>query len=161
VKQYESYEPLPGRKIQGKLTLRENIADVAGLQVAYDAYKLSPGGNAAPVIDGFTGDQRFFLGWAQSWCRNYREANLIQPSSLSRGMPCFSRPSSESASGDYVVSDTGFRGNSSEPITAAPTSPPITPSDHSIGNLPPKASLSHAIFSPTKTSTRASAYLSR
>jgi putative endopeptidase len=76
--QYDLYEPLPGMHVQGKLTLGENIADLAGLTVAYDAYKASLGGKPAPVLDGFTGDQRFYLGWAQVWRRSYREANLRQ-----------------------------------------------------------------------------------
>ena len=78
VKQYDTYEPLPGLHVQGALTLGENIADLAGLTVAYDAYHAALGGKAAPVIDGMTGDQRFFLGWAQVWRRNYREQNLSQ-----------------------------------------------------------------------------------
>ncbi len=78
VAQYDAYEPLPGRHIQGQLTLGENIADLAGLTVAYDAYRHSLGGRAAPTLGGFTGDQRFYLGWAQIWRRKYREANLIQ-----------------------------------------------------------------------------------
>ena len=78
VTQYDAYEPLPGMKVQGGLTLGENIADLAGLTVAYDAYKASLGGKPAPVLEGFTGDQRFYLGWAQVWRRNYREANLRQ-----------------------------------------------------------------------------------
>ena len=76
--QYDAYEPLPGLHVNGKLTLGENVADLAGLTVAYDAYKKSLAGKAAPTIDGFTGDQRFYLGWAQVWRRNYREANLRQ-----------------------------------------------------------------------------------
>jgi putative endopeptidase len=78
VAQYDAYEPLPGRHVQGALTLGENIADLAGLTVAYDAYRHSLGGRAARVIDGMTGDQRFYLGWAQIWRRKYREANLLQ-----------------------------------------------------------------------------------
>ena len=78
VAQYDAYEPLPGRQVQGALTLGENIADLAGLTVAYDAYQHSLGGRPAPVIDGMTGDQRFYLGWAQIWRRKYREANLLQ-----------------------------------------------------------------------------------
>jgi putative endopeptidase len=74
--QYDAYEPLPGMHVKGQLTMGENIADLAGLTVAYDAYHTALGGKAAPVIDGFTGDQRFYLGWAQVWRRNYREANL-------------------------------------------------------------------------------------
>jgi len=78
VKQYDAYEPLPGGHVQGALTLGENIADLAGLTIAHEAYLLSLGGNPAPVLDGFTGEQRFYLGWAQVWRRNYREANLRQ-----------------------------------------------------------------------------------
>ena len=78
VAQYDAYEPLPGLHVKGALTLGENTADLAGLSVAYDAYKTSLNGKEAPVIDDMTGDQRFYLGWAQVWRRNYREANLKQ-----------------------------------------------------------------------------------
>jgi len=78
VAQYDAYEPLPGMHIKGGLTLGENIADLAGLTVAYDAYRASLGGSEPPVVDGFTGEQRFYLGWAQIWRRNYREPNLRQ-----------------------------------------------------------------------------------
>ncbi|MBB6425457.1 M13 family metallopeptidase [Sphingopyxis sp. JAI128] len=78
IAQYNAYEVLPGEHLDGKFTLGENIGDLAGLTVAYDAYKASLGGKEAPVIDGLTGDQRFFLGWAQVWRRNYREQNLSQ-----------------------------------------------------------------------------------
>ncbi|SEM61746.1 putative endopeptidase [Sphingomonas gellani] len=78
VAQYDAYEPLPGMHVQGRLTLGENSADLAGLSAAYDAYHASLGGKKAPVIDGMTGDQRFYLGWSQVWRRNYREANLRQ-----------------------------------------------------------------------------------
>jgi putative endopeptidase len=78
IAQYDAYEPLPGQKINGEFTLGENIGDLAGLTIAYDAYKASLGGKEAPVIDGTTGDQRFFMGWAQVWRRNYREKNLSQ-----------------------------------------------------------------------------------
>ena len=76
--QYNAYEPLPGMRINGKLTMGENVADLAGLTVAHDAYVASLGGREPPVIDGMSGDQRFYLGWAQVWRRNYREANLRQ-----------------------------------------------------------------------------------
>jgi putative endopeptidase len=76
VRQFDQYEPLPGLHVNGRLTLGENIADLAGLTVAYDAYKGSPDGRAAAVLDGFTGDQRFFLGWAQLWRYRYRDADL-------------------------------------------------------------------------------------
>ncbi len=78
VKQYDAYEPLPGMHVKGELTLGENSADLAGLAAAHDAYVATLGGKPAPVIDGFTGDQRFYLGWAQVWRRNYREASLRQ-----------------------------------------------------------------------------------
>lgn len=75
-KQYDAYEALPGLHVNGKLTLGENIADVAGLAAAYDAYKASLGGKPAPVIDGFTGDQRFFIAYAQSWASKMRDEAL-------------------------------------------------------------------------------------
>jgi putative endopeptidase len=76
--QYDAYEPLPGQHIQGKLTLGENSADLAGLAIAFDAYHKSLGGKPAPIIDGLTGDQRFFLGYAQVWRTRIREAALRQ-----------------------------------------------------------------------------------
>jgi len=74
--QFDRYEPLPGLHVNGALTLGENIADLGGLTIAYDAYRASLGGREAPVIDGLTGDQRFFLGWAQIWRLKYRDADL-------------------------------------------------------------------------------------
>ena len=74
--QYAALSPLPGLTVNPDLTMGENIADVAGLAMAYRAYKLSLDGKQAPVIDGFTGDQRFFMGWAQGWARKYREDEL-------------------------------------------------------------------------------------
>lgn len=74
VAQYNAYEPIPGTHINGELTLGENIADIAGLQIAHDAWKLSLGGKPAPVIDGMTGEQRFFLGYAQAWRGKLRDA---------------------------------------------------------------------------------------
>ncbi len=76
VAQYDQYEPLPGEHVKGALTLGENIADLAGLTIAWDAYLASLDGKAPPVIDGTTANQRFYLGWAQVWRRSYREANL-------------------------------------------------------------------------------------
>jgi putative endopeptidase len=78
VAEYDAYEPLPGMHVKGALTLGENSADLAGLSVAHDAYLKTLGGKTAPVIDGYTGDQRFYLGWAQVWRRSYREATLRQ-----------------------------------------------------------------------------------
>ncbi len=76
VAQYDAYQPMPGLNLKGRQTLAENIADVAGLAAAYDAYKASLGGKEAPVIDGFTGDQRFFIAYAQTWASKMREAAL-------------------------------------------------------------------------------------
>ena len=82
VAQYDGYCPVPAANgkpaqcVKGKLTLGENIADVAGLTIAYNAYKISLGGKPAPVLDGTTGDQRFFLGWGQVWRRLYRDQEL-------------------------------------------------------------------------------------
>jgi putative endopeptidase len=67
VAQYNAFEPLPGLHIKGAVTLGENIADLAGLVIAYDAYKQSLGAKEAPVIDGLTGDQRFFIAYGYSW----------------------------------------------------------------------------------------------
>ena len=74
--QYDAYEPLPGFHVQGGLTMGENIGDAAGTAVGLEAYHLSLKGQPAPVIDGVTGDQRFFYGWAQVWQSKYREDAL-------------------------------------------------------------------------------------
>jgi putative endopeptidase len=92
VKQYAAYEPLPGSKVNGELTLGENMADLAGVTIAYDAYKISLGGKAAPLIDGYTGDQRFFLGFGQVWRNKYREANLQQRLTTDPHTPGHFRP---------------------------------------------------------------------
>jgi putative endopeptidase len=76
VKQFDRYEPLPDMHVNGSLTLGENIADLGGLAIAYEAYRDSLGGREAPLIDGLSGDQRFFLGWAQIWRLKYRDADL-------------------------------------------------------------------------------------
>tara|TARA_R110002094_G_scaffold21337_5_gene33066 strand:- start:23702 stop:24658 length:957 start_codon:yes stop_codon:yes gene_type:complete len=76
VEQYNQFEVLPGKLLNGEFTLGENIGDLSGLAVAYKAYQLSLNGEEAPVIDGYTGDQRFFMGWAQVWRRLYRDENL-------------------------------------------------------------------------------------
>ena len=78
VAEYNTYEPLDGLHVNGALTLGENIADLAGLTAAYDAYHRSLGGKPAPTIGGFTADQRFYLGWAQVWREKDREAALRQ-----------------------------------------------------------------------------------
>ncbi|HEY7171163.1 MAG TPA: M13 family metallopeptidase, partial [Vicinamibacterales bacterium] len=76
VEQYNAYKPFPDLAVNGKLTLSENIADVAGLAAAYDAYRLSLGGKEAPSMQGLSGDQQFFVSFAQSWRSKYREAAL-------------------------------------------------------------------------------------
>jgi putative endopeptidase len=76
--QFEVLSPLEGAKVNPKLTMGENIGDLSGLAQAYRAYRISLKGKEAPVIDGFTGDQRFFIGFAQIWRTNDREASLRQ-----------------------------------------------------------------------------------
>jgi predicted metalloendopeptidase len=78
VSQYNAFSPLPGQNVNGQLTLGENIGDLSGLAVAYKAYQIALGGQSSPVIDGFTGEQRFFLGWAQVWARKYRDDELVK-----------------------------------------------------------------------------------
>ncbi len=76
VDQYNQYKPFEDMNVNGEFTLGENIGDLGGMAVAYEAYRMSLGGQDAPVIDGYTGDQRFFMGWAQVWRRLYREPEL-------------------------------------------------------------------------------------
>ena len=76
-KQYDAYSPVKGYNVNGALTLGENIGDNSGVAVAYKAYKLSLGGNPAPVIDGLTGDQRFFMGFGQVWRVKMRDEAII------------------------------------------------------------------------------------
>jgi putative endopeptidase len=77
VKQYNAYSPVTGFNVNGELTLGENIADTSGLAVAFKAWQLSLGGKPAPVIDGFSGEQRFFVGFGQVWRSKMREAQSI------------------------------------------------------------------------------------
>jgi putative endopeptidase len=86
--QINSYEPLPGMHVNGKLTMGENVADLAGITVAHDAYLASLNGAPPPVIDGVTADQRFYLGWAQVWRCNEREAALRQQLLTDPHSPC-------------------------------------------------------------------------
>ncbi|RFP12700.1 M13 family peptidase [Duganella sp. BJB475] len=76
-RQYDGYSPIKGYNVNGSLTLGENIADNSGVSIAYKAYKLSLGGKEAPVIDGLTGDQRFYMGFAQVWRSKTRDAQQI------------------------------------------------------------------------------------
>ena len=78
VEQYNQFEPLPGLHVNGELTLGENIGDLTGVVISHRAYRLALNGRPAPVIDGFTGDQRFFFGWAQQWRAKQREDALRQ-----------------------------------------------------------------------------------
>ena len=104
VKQYDAFSPLPGFNVNGQLTLGENIGDLSGLAVAYKAWQLSLQGKPSPAIDGFSGEQRFFVGWGQIWARKYRDDELIKrlktdPHSpaqyrcngILRNMPAFAR----------------------------------------------------------------------
>jgi predicted metalloendopeptidase len=78
VRQFDAYQPFPDAHVNGKLTLGENIADVAGLAAALDAFHLSLGGQPAPMVDGLNGDQQFFLSFGQSWRTKMRDAALRQ-----------------------------------------------------------------------------------
>ena len=89
IKQYSSYKPFDDMAINGELTLGENIGDLGGLSVAFTAYQISLQGKPSAVVGGFTGEQRFFLGWSQIWRRKYREQELkrrllVDPHSPSR-----------------------------------------------------------------------------
>lgn len=92
VAQYSAYEPLPGVHVKGVNTLGENMADLAGLNIAYDAWKISLKGKTPPVIDGFTGEQRFFLGFAQVWRNKFRDAALQRALASDEHTPGMYRP---------------------------------------------------------------------
>ena len=91
VKQYNAYSPLDGYYVNGALTLGENIADNSGLAIAYKAYQLSLGGKPAPVIDGYTGAQRFYIGWAQVWRGKARDAETIRLLNIDPHSPAAAR----------------------------------------------------------------------
>ena len=78
VKQFDAFEALPEAHVNGKLTLGENIGDLTGIAISYRAYLNSLGGKEAPVLDGFTGSQQFFIGYAQVWRSRYREEAMRQ-----------------------------------------------------------------------------------
>ncbi len=78
VAQYREYEPLPGKNLNGELTLGENIADLSGLSIAYKAYKMSQQGKEAEVLGDWKGEQLFFIGWSRVWQRKYRDAEMIR-----------------------------------------------------------------------------------
>jgi predicted metalloendopeptidase len=76
--QFDSYEGLPGLFVKGKLTMGENIGDLSGINISLKAYHISLSGKPAPVLDGFTGDQRFFLSYGQIWRSKYRDGQMRQ-----------------------------------------------------------------------------------
>jgi putative endopeptidase len=78
IEQYNAYSPeqLPDQRVNGALTIGENIGDLGGLTIAHKAYMISLGGKEAPKIDGLTGPQRLFIGWAQVWRAKYRDAAM-------------------------------------------------------------------------------------
>ncbi len=80
IDQYEAFEPgqLKGQHVNGALTIGENIGDLGGLTIGYKAYKIALGSGESPRIDGLTGEQRFFIGWAQVWRAKYRDAELAR-----------------------------------------------------------------------------------
>ncbi|BDU77946.1 M13 family metallopeptidase [Mesoterricola sediminis] len=92
VKQYAAYEPLKGSHVNGELTLGENIADLAGVTVAYEAYHASLAGKPGKVLGGFTPDQRFYLGFAQVWRQKYRDEELLKRVMTDPHTPGFLRP---------------------------------------------------------------------
>jgi predicted metalloendopeptidase len=102
--QYDAYSPLEGMHVNGKLTMGENIGDLSGLAVAYRAYRASLNGREAPVIAGFTGDQRFFLGWAQVWRSLYRDEALRNQIMTNPHSPGYFR-----ANGPLVNNEAFFR----------------------------------------------------
>jgi len=105
VEQYNAFSPLPGYHLNGALTLGENIADNSGIAIAYKAYLIALGGKQAPVIDGYTGPQRFYLGWAQVWRGKARDAETIRllnvdphsPSEARGNLPLVNQPGFYSA----------------------------------------------------------------
>ncbi|MEL7538553.1 MAG: M13-type metalloendopeptidase [Pseudomonadota bacterium] len=76
VRQYDAFEPLPGKFVNGRFTLGENIGDLSGVTVAFQAYQKSLNGEPGPVVDGYTAAQRFFMGYSQVWRRKYRDNEL-------------------------------------------------------------------------------------
>ena len=92
VKQVETYEPLPGKRINGKLSLGENIADIAGLNIAWDAYQMSLKGKTPPLIDGKSGAERFYLGYGQIWRTKYRDAAMERQLTVGPHSPGNYRP---------------------------------------------------------------------
>ncbi|MFM7520559.1 MAG: M13-type metalloendopeptidase, partial [Planctomycetota bacterium] len=78
VEQFNAFQPLEGRSVNGELTLGENIADLSGLAVSYKAYQLAKAGKEPEKVSGWSGNQLFFVGWSRVWQRKYREAELVK-----------------------------------------------------------------------------------
>jgi putative endopeptidase len=78
IAQYSEYEPIPGYKVNGALGIGENIGDLGGASIALKAYRIALAGREAPTIDGFTGDQRFFIGFGQIWRGALREQRMLE-----------------------------------------------------------------------------------
>ncbi|HEU4948094.1 MAG TPA: M13-type metalloendopeptidase [Kribbella sp.] len=89
IEQYNELEPIqaPGHRVNGALTVGENIGDLGGLSIAYTAYRISLDGGSAPTLDGLSGDQRFFLSWAQAWRTKTRDAEVIRRLALDPHSP--------------------------------------------------------------------------
>jgi putative endopeptidase len=109
VAQYGAYQPLPGHAINGRLTLGENIADNAGLQIAYKAYHLSLNGHSAPVIDGLSGDQRFFIGYAQVWRSKMLDTQTLKLLVIDPHAPARFRTNGAVANADAFYQAFGVR----------------------------------------------------
>ncbi|QNM96167.1 M13 family metallopeptidase [Chitinimonas koreensis] len=109
VAQYGRYEPLPGRFVNGKLTLGENIADLSGLQIAYKAYRLSLEGKPAQTIDGFDDDQRFFIGFAQVWRSKTRDERALQLLTIDPHSPSHFRPIGAAVNSDAFAAAFGVK----------------------------------------------------
>ena len=107
--QYNACEALPGKFVNGGLTMGENIADLSGQAIAFKAYQYSLGGKPAPVMDGFTGYQRFFLGWAQIWKRKYRENELAKRLLTDPHSPSQFRANVPSSNSDAFVEAFGLK----------------------------------------------------
>jgi predicted metalloendopeptidase len=91
IEQFSAFEALPGLNVKGANTVGENIGDLGGLNMAYHAYQLSLRGQAAPTIEGFSGEQRFFLSWAQVWRTKYRDGVLRELVMSDEHSPAFFR----------------------------------------------------------------------
>ncbi|GAB3264214.1 M13 family metallopeptidase [Chitinimonas naiadis] len=109
VAQYNQYQPIAGRFVNGKLTLGENIADLSGLQIAYKAYQLSLAGKPAEKLDGFNGDQRFFIGFAQVWRGKVREERQLQLLTMDPHSPGRYRPIGAAVNSDAFIAAFGVK----------------------------------------------------